>query len=422
VFHLTGPYGTFFVGALSMPLTMPVPKEFVAPLDAKKPTQYGSTYLVATGPYMVKSDSKGKFIGIGYQPGKSTTLVRNPNWNASADIRPAYLDGVNINVGGDPNVIGRQVLTGSHIVQNDTPSGSIVKLAYQQYYNQLVAVPGSGDHYIALNNQSGPFANVNVRRAVWAAIDRAAMVKAQGGQVVSQVATHFIYPGSAGYDLAGGDHGPNVDYNNYPAGNMTVAEKYMKLAGYPSGKYTGSAVIKLVGATGDPADKTAAIVNQAIQNLGFKTNFTLVDQPVMYGKYCGVPKAAIDVCPNVGWIRDWSDPQTLLSPTFAGYNTVSTNNSNWPMTSWQDWPKANGGTYTSGPLTTLDQAMKQAEATVGDQARAQAWANVDKMLVDQAVAVPWSFDKQPYVIAKDVRAIYQLWNEGSIDYSYSSLK
>jgi hypothetical protein len=66
--------------------------------------------------------------------------------------------------------------------------------------------------------------------------------------------------------------------------------------------------------------------------------------------------------------------------------------------------------------------MKKAETTVGDSNRAQAWANVDNMLTGDAVAIPWVFDKQPYVISKDVRAIYQLWNEGSIDYSYSSLK
>ncbi len=422
VFHLTGSYGTFFVGALSLPLSAPVPKEFAGPMDQKKPTTYGATYEVATGPYMLKSDSSGKFLGIGYQPGKSATLVRNPNWNASTDPRPAYLNQININIGGDPNVIGRQVLTGTHAVQEDTPAGSIVKLAYQQYYKQLVAVPGAGDHYVGINNKTGPFSNVNVRKALWAALDREAMIKADGGQVVAQVGTHFIYPGSAGYDQAGGDHGPNVDYNNYPSGNASVAAKYMKAAGYPSGKYTGSTTVKVVGSTGDPADKTAAILNQAVQSLGFKTNFTLVDQSVMYSKYCGVPKAAIDACPNVGWIRDWSDPQTLLDPTFAGYNIVPTNNSNWSMTSWQDWPKSQGGTYTSGPLTPIDQAMKAAEKTVGDQARAEAWAKVDNMLVDQAVAIPWVFDKQANIESKDVNGINQLWNIGTWDYSWTWLK
>jgi peptide/nickel transport system substrate-binding protein len=422
VFHLTVPYASFFLGALSLPLTAPVPKSFAAPLDAKKPTAYGATSEVASGPYMIKANKQGKFIGIGYQPGKSLTLVRNPNWSASTDPRPAYLNQININIGGDQNVIGPQVLKGSHMVDGDTPSASDVKLAYQHYYNQLIAVPGAGDFYVAMNNSHGPFSNVNVRKALWAATDREAMVKASGGSIVGSPGTHFLYPGSLGFSQAGGDHGPNVDFNNYPAGNMSVAEKYMKLAGYKTGKYTGSYVVKVVGSTGDPADKTASIANQAVRSLGFKTNFTLVDQPVMYGKYCGVPKAQIDICPNVGWIRDWSDPQTLLDPTFAGYNIVATNNSNWSMTSWQDWPKAAGGTYTSGPLTPIDQAMKKAEAAVGTTNRAAAWAKVDEMLVNNAVAVPWYFTIQPNLEAKDVRGINDLWNIGSWDYGWTSLK
>jgi peptide/nickel transport system substrate-binding protein len=422
VFHLTGPYGSFFVGALQELLTAPVPKSFAAPLDAKKPTAYGSTSEVASGPYMIQSNSQGKFIGIGYQPGKSLTLVRNPNWNAATDPRPAYLDKIVINIGGDQNVIGPQVLKGSGMVDGDTPSATDVKLAYQKYYNQLIGVPGAGDFYIALNNHQGPFSNVNVRKAMWAATDRAAMVKVSGGQIVGAVGTHFLYPGSLGYDQAGGAHGPNVDFNNYPQGNLTVAKKYMKLA-YPSTNgVPPSTVIKVVGSTGDPAAQTAAIANHAVQALGFKTNFTLVDQPVMYGKYCGVPKAEIDVCPNVGWIRDWSDPQTLLDPTFAGYNMVATNNSNWGQVGWQDYPKAAGGTYTSGPLTPIDQAMKAAEKAVGSTNRAAAWAKVDEMLVANAVAVPWYFTIQPNLESANVRGINDLWNIGAWDYSYTSLK
>ncbi len=405
-FHLTGPYGTFFAGALSLPLTAPLPKEFVAPLDKKKPTTFGSTYLVGTGAYMFKADSKGKFLGLGYQPGKSATLVRNPNWDANNSPVPAYLDQININIGGDTNVIGRQVLTGTHTLQNDTPAGAIIKLAYQKYYNQLVAVPGAGDHYVAVNNKQGPFSNVNVRKALWAALNRTAMIKADGGQIVAQVGTHFIYPTSLGYDQSGGDHGPNVDYNNNFSGNAQVAAKYMKLAGYPSGKYTGNYTVKVVGSTGDPAPKTAAILNNAIQSLGFKTNFTLVDQSVMYGKYCGVPKAEIDACPNVGWIRDWADPQTLLDPTFAGYNIVSTNNSNWGQV---NDPQINA-------------AMRAAEKTVGTAARSQAWANVDKLLVDKAVAIPWVFDIQGNIRSKDVRGINDLWDIGEWDYNFTSLQ
>jgi peptide/nickel transport system substrate-binding protein len=49
------------------------------------------------------------------------------------------------------------------------------------------------------------------------------MLKIHGGQVVGQVGTHLIYPGSAGYEQAGGDAGPRVDDNASPSGNMAVA-------------------------------------------------------------------------------------------------------------------------------------------------------------------------------------------------------
>lgn len=117
VFHMTKPGAAVLIQALSLPLSAPVPPEFAKPLDKHSPTTYGTQYLVATGPYMLKADKTGKFAGIGYETGKQATLVRNPNWNASTDYRPAYLDQININIGGATSVIGQQVLKGSHAVQ-----------------------------------------------------------------------------------------------------------------------------------------------------------------------------------------------------------------------------------------------------------------------------------------------------------------
>ena len=406
VFHLTGSYGTFFASALSLPLTAPVPKEFAEPLDKKKPTAYGSVYLVATGPYMLKTDAKGRVLGIGYQPGKSAILVRNPNWGPQSDVRPAYLDRIEINIGGDPIVIGRQVLLGSHLVQNDTAAGSIVKLAYEHYYDQLVSVPGTGVYYIAVNNSKGPFSNINARKALWAALDREAMIRAGGGELVGDLGTHFIYPGTDGYSQAGGDAGPRVDYNSFPSGDIARATRYMKAAGYPSGRYTGGQVLKVVGATGGSYAPVASIVDHALQSLGYKTNFVLVDQSVMFGKFCTVPAREIDVCPNAGWTRDFADPQTILDPVFAGYNIVSTGSSNIGQV---NDPQINA-------------AMRRAEQLDGTAARAQAWAAIDRMVVDEAAGIPWEFIKNPTIESRDVRGINDLWNAGYWDYAYSSLK
>jgi peptide/nickel transport system substrate-binding protein len=406
VFHMTKPGATFLLQALILPLSAPVPESFAGPLDKHSPTTYGTTYLAASGPYMIKSDSTGKFAGIGYQTGKSLTLVRNPNWSASTDWRPAYLNQINVDIGGSSTVIGQQVLKGSNSVQLDTPAQSIVKLAYESYPSQITFTSGTGDHYAALNSAAGPFKNVNLRRAAWAAVDREAIVKARGGPLVAEPLTHFIFPGTPGYEQAGGAAGPAGDFNANVNGNLTVATKYMKAAGYPSGKYTGNATLQVVGGNNGNDPAIIAIINNALTELGFKTHVSEVDQSVMYAKYCGVPKQNIDVCPTVGWARDFADPLAVLYAPFYGPAIVPTNNSNWGQ--------------VNNPQ--INAAMDKAALVVDPSARAQAWADIDKQLVSQAVAMPEEWDSQPNVEAKNVAGVTDIWNDGSWDFDFTSLK
>jgi peptide/nickel transport system substrate-binding protein len=405
VFHLDEPKAQIVADALVLPLSAPVPEEYAARFDAKKPSEYGN-YQVATGPYMLKANAAGEVLGIGYQPGKSAVLVRNPNWSASTDFRPAYLNQIDINIGGDPTVIGHQVLEGSSMVQNDTPAQPIVKLAYQDFRKQLEISPGAGQAYVAVDNKHGPFTNVNLRKALWAALDRIAMNKARGGELVANVATHFLYPEIPGFEDAGGMNGPKVDYNEHPEGDMAVAEKYMKLAGYPSGKYTGGKTLQVVGATGSPDAEDAEIVNQTLANLGFKTKFNLVDKSVMYEKFCGVPAEQIDVCPNVGWVADFGDPQAVLDVTFNGKHIEPAGNANFGQVD----------------IPAINKAMEAAELTVGTNARASAWAKIDEELVGEAAAIPYDWEKAPNIESGNVAGVGDLWNEGAWDYSFTSLK
>ncbi len=405
VFHLTEPKGQLVADAMVMPLTAAVPKEYAEKFDKHKPSDYGN-YQVATGPYMFKNNAEGKVLGIGYVPGKSATLVRNPNWVASTDFRPAYLNEIQIKIGGTNSVIGRQVLEGTNIIENEPPAQSNVRLADEKYKSQLEISPGAGSHYISLNNAKGVFTNVNLRKAFWAALDRKAMDRARGGELVTTVMTHFIYPTIPGFEQSGGLAGPKFDFNEHPEGDTSVAEKYMKLAGYPSGKYTGSEQVTVVGSKGNPAEQDAEIVNQTLKNLGFNTKFTLVETATMYAKYCNVPKEEIDVCPSVGWIADFADPQTVLDITFNGKFINATGNVNWPQL---NNPKINA-------------AMTAAESVKGVSARASAWAKIDEEVVENAAAVPFDWDKQANIEGSEVHGVGDLWDVGEWDYSWTSLK
>jgi len=331
-------------------------------MDKHAPTTYGSTYEVATGPYMLESNLKsaGAFAGIGYQTGKSAVLVRNPNWNPNtyspAYKPPAYLDRINIDIGGDAPVIGQQVLKGSDSVQLDTPAQSIVK--------------------------------------------------ARGGALVAQPMTHFLYPGDQGFEQAGGFAGPQVDYNRDVEGNHAVACKYMKLAGYPDCRYTGGETVQMVSSNNGNDPPISQIVNSALTVLGFTTHVSLVDQTVIYSKYCQVPKQEIDACPAQGWLRDFADPLGTLYAPFYGPSITATGNPNQGQVN----------------VPAINAAMAKAALIVAPAARYRAWAKIDDMLVDHAAAVPEDYDNQPNIESRDVAGVDDLWNEGTWDFAFTSLK
>jgi peptide/nickel transport system substrate-binding protein len=406
VIHLARPTAAVAVGAMALPGTAPVPKEYAAKFDRGAHSTYGQ-HLVTTGPYMIQNNSSGKVTG--YQPGHRIVMVRNPNWDKSNDYRPAYLDKIVIEEGLDPGVGNRKVLQGQNLVGNPVdmpPPPDVLKQTVTSYKSQLLGGTYTGRfRYIALNTKVKPFDNINVRKAVIAAMNKNALRLAFGGPAVGDIATHFLSPGIAGFDEAGGKAGPNLDFMRTPNGNMQLAAQYMKKAGYPSGKYTGKAQLLMVTDNATNQKKVAEVALQTFQQLGFKINFRAVPRDTMYSKFCSVPKSNVAICPSVGWQKDFADPQTVLDPTFNGANILPTNNSNWPQ--------------LNDP--NINAAMKKAEVLVDAQQRAQAWGKIDDMVVADAPGVLWIWDKGPMIRSKNVNGVVNQEN-AAWDLSFTSLK
>ena len=386
VFHLIKPFGGTFVQALTLPGSAPVPRSYVAPFDKKNPTKYDSdpTKQAFTGPYMIQS----------YNAGRSITLVRNPNWDPSTDYRPAYADKIVWKAGADPSVAARQTLASPNLLMADTPPAPTVKTAYQTKKTQLSVAP-LGDYYASLNTSVPPFNNANLRRAAVAAANREAYLLARGGKLVGQVATHFIGPTDPAFKAAGGANGFGFDFLKSPTGDMNVAKKYMKLAGYPSGKYTGKANVLIVGSNADPGPKEMQIVQAGLNALGFKTTLKQVPQQTMYSKFCGYVKAKINVCPTAGWIADFPDAYAYLYAPFSGKAIVPVNNVNWAVL---NDPKINT-------------AMDQAAAITDPAARLKAWANVDKMITFAAPAIPEIWASNALMTGTKVKGVLDTWND-----------
>jgi peptide/nickel transport system substrate-binding protein len=405
VFKLTQPRSGTVIGAMALPLTVPVPEEYAKKFDAKNPSTYDQ-HVAFVGPYMVKNDASGKLVGR--KPGKSITIVRNPNWDKGSDYRPAYLDRIEILEGNnDPLVATRRILNGSGFVSGDfTVPANLLKRAVTQYKDQTSITQAAAWRAVSLNTKMKPFDNPNVRKAIFAVFDRQAMILSRGGTAQGTPAWSFIPPDFPGYEESGGATPPKeFDYAQKMTGDLALAQKYMKKAGFPSGKYTGSAVPLEVGVAGTGTGTRAAEITQAmLGKLGIKVKLRFVTSDAYITKFCGVPKK-VAVCPSSAWGQDFKDAQTQLQPTFDGRAIAPANNANY---SELDDPQVNA-------------AIDKALALPPGEDRNKAWADVNKLVVGTAAAVPYQWDKTVNVESKDVAGVINL-NNTAYDFNYTSLK
>jgi peptide/nickel transport system substrate-binding protein len=396
--------GGVLAGALAMPISGPVPRDYAAKFDKQNPSSYGQNQ-VSTGPYMVENDASGK--AIGYQAGKRIHLVRNPNWDKSTDYKPAYADEWDMPQGNDDTTVAsRKIIDGSKQLNGDfSPPPAVLKQVLSRDKSQLALVPGAGIRWVVMNTTVKPFDDVNVRRGVVAGFDRNAMRLTRGGALVGDMPTHILNPGIPGFEEAGGMKGPGLDFMSNPAGDANLAADYFKKAGYASGKYDGNQELLMVGTSEGVAQKAAEVAKENFEKMGFKVRLRLVTQDSMYTKFCNVPKADVAICPNYGWLKDFADAQTFLDPTFNGKNILPTNNSN--ISELND-PKIN-------------KAMDDAEVLTDPAERAKAWGEIDKMITALAPVIPWNWDKQPLIQSKDVNGVVNRFND-QWDLSFTSLK
>jgi peptide/nickel transport system substrate-binding protein len=415
VFKLKDESAALVSQALVMPITVPVPREYASKFDRSTPSKYDQ-YVAFSGPYMVKNDPQtGKVTGRA--PGKSVELVRNPNWSRSTDYRPAYLDGVLIQEGNDDlTTAARRALSGSATVCCDSyqPPAPVLKQAVQRSPEQALFVPAGGTHYAPLNTTVRPLDNVNVRKAIVAAADRTSLRLSSGGEVVGDIANGFIPPGLPGFDEAGGlKQNTDLDFLRNPSGDSALAKKYMLAAKQqdPSlpidadGKWTGGDELLVIASNADPAKKTAEVLQNQLEQLGFKLKLRLVPQDTMFTKFCNVPSQNVAICASGSWFKDFADPQSLLDATFNGNHILAQGNVNWPELD----------------VPAINDAMKAAAVVPVGSERNKAWARINHMIAEQAPAVPILWDKAALVQSKDVVGVASAYLT-TYDLTYTSLK
>jgi peptide/nickel transport system substrate-binding protein len=405
VINSTDPSGILADGsALGMPCTVPIPKDYAQKYDEGKQSTYGQ-HSVFTGPYMIENDGKGNVTG--YEPSKRMVLVRNPSWDKGTDFKPAYFDRIVETCCSDATVAARKTLSGQGYLSGDyaAPPVAVLKQALSSRKDQITVESSGGNRYISLNTTVKPLDNVNVRRAISAVIDRTALRQTRGGPTLGTAATHFLPPGIAGFEDAGGEEGPGFDFASNPKADVALAKQYMQKAGYENGMYDGSPLLT-VGDNESPAKETAEAFQSQIAKIGIKLQLRQLPHATTNSKYCLVPKSNTAICPNLGWGADFFAAQSFIDPLFNGKNIVQSGNVN---TAEVNDPKLNAQIEKAKQITDPADAAK-------------AWGDLDKEITNQVYFIPWLWDNNVGLQSTNMNGVSSKFNSGAYDLVFSSFK
>jgi peptide/nickel transport system substrate-binding protein len=396
--RLRKPVGRLVSEGLTLPLAAPVPPKYARRFDRLARSTYGR-HQVFTGPYRIAA-GRGGLLPPADAP--RLTLARNPSWNPGTDFRPAFVNRIVLEQRAPgPAALGRRVLGGNAAVNGSDPARADLVRGLRARPDQVALPPAGEISLIALNTSLAPFNDPNVRRAVSAALDREALRSALGGAVVGAFATHWIPPGVPGYAQAGGQTGPGVDFLASPRGNLALARRYLRRAGYARGRITGSPVLELVARRQPSGTAFAAETQRALAELGLRSRVRFLAFGPFIRACSRSPRIA--ACLGYRWQRDLDDAASVLPPLFGAEGLRAGTNVS----------------RLSDP--SLKRLMNEAATTTGEADRAGRWADVDRRLTELAPGVPIVWNREPNLRSKDVNGVLDR-DLAAWDLSFTSLR
>jgi peptide/nickel transport system substrate-binding protein len=380
--QLTAATGRLVAEALTLPAAAPVPPEYARRFDQLPRSTYGR-HQVFTGPYRIAA-GPGGLLPPADAP--ELTLDRNPSWDSNEGFRPAFVDRIVLEQrASGPAAVAQRVLGGRAAVTSSEPPRADLDRALSARRAQ-VALPLAGEiTFIALNTRLSPFDNADVRRAVSAALDQDAVRAALGGPAVGAVPTHWIPPGVPGFEDAGGLAGPSVDFLASRRGNLALARRYVRRAGYARGRITGAPVLQLVARREASGAAFAAATRRALAALGLRSRVRFLAFGPFTAACARAPRVA--ACLGFRWQRDINDAASVLPPLFGAEGL-------------------HAGTNVSRLFDrSLERLMAKAATTTGAADRAQRWADVDRRVTDLAPGVPIVWNRDPNLRSADVKGV-----------------
>ncbi len=372
-------------GAITIRLTEPDPEflyklasPYASFVPASAPLRAATTQPISTiGPYRVAS----------FDPDRELRLVRNEHFRVwSPDARPdGYPDEIRFHLSDDRE---------ASLVAVEKGTADWVFLLYAsfsperqrglltRYADRLHSDPLAQTFWWFLNTRVPPFDDVRVRRALNHATDRKALVERTGR--IAGVSCQLLPPNFPGYE-------PYCPYtrNPNPAGTWTAPDlakaRALVAASGTAGMRIEVAGVKDTGVALDVARYFVSLLRQ----LGYRSSLRVLPD---FGEYLGYVADSRNRAQlgGAGWHADTLAASNFLAPLFTCASFIPNSPANLNLFQYCD--------------PGLDAKMKEAAALqASDPVRAnELWAEVDRALVDRAVALPWGSPRDRVLLSERV--------------------
>jgi YVTN family beta-propeller protein len=349
--HLTAPDPDFLY-RLALPLASLVPAG--SPLGPQDDEP-----LPGTGPYRLEAVEGG---------GQTIRLVSNPYFRVwSSDARPdGYPDEIVIRTGGETDRQVAAVLDGE-ADWAEVPDERVRALGTARPA-QLHSDPLLSTYFIFLNVRVPPFDDLQVRRALNLATDRARLGELLGGPLRAQPTCQIVPPNVFGYR-------PHCAYtvNPGPAGTWIapdVARASQLVAA------SGTRGMKVTVRTFSGQESIGRYFTSLLRRLGYVSSLRVLDD----GKYFSTvadSSARVQIGPNA-WFADVPAASNFVAQLFSCESFIPASPVN-----------PNYSQFCDRHVDAAIEAARRAQA-LDPRAGGELWAAADRAVMEAAPAVPFA--------------------------------
>ena len=377
----------------------PSPSDPAAPLGIATghDDDYGR-FMVGSGPYMVEGSERmdlslppqEQVPASGYVPGTSLILVRNPAWDpATDDLRPAYVDRIEIAIGGTLEEAAARVDEGEidFVLNAGSPPQAPLE-QIERYYadpslGQVHANSRDILRYVEMNLALPPFDDIHVRRAINLVIDKAGLIELAGTRT-GNVAGHMVLDSMEDNLLLGYDPYRTPGSRGDPA----AARDEMSLSAYDidgDGRCDDPACAGVQMVTFRVTPEQTELVKGNLAEVGITVEVSGTFPPDDVIAPFHDPQERIGMIVGGPWAKDTLNAAHFFRAVFDSAWSMSDEFTNGNMVGTSP-ERLEAWGYEPIDLPNVDERI---EACLGrpTTAQAQCWAELDQYMMENVV--PW---------------------------------